>query len=185
MARSNGCRARAVALSEIARPRRARRASARLSVHRQQSRRGGAGQAPHRRRSSSAISRRRWSPPAPMARGRTRRPVRRICARRNARSSPGAMLAELILQRAQDTGLAAGSAASTANRRGRADPARRLAVRPQGNADRRRAACFRPRARRRVARGNARRAIGATQPDLARKPRRLRRGGNATRWSMR
>ncbi len=49
-----------------------------------------------------------------------------------------------------------------AKRRGRADPARRLALRPQGNAHQRRAARVRPVAARRPARRNARRPIPRT-----------------------
>ena len=92
------------------------------------------------------------------------------------------LLAELILQRA---GRPPGCCrnAAPARGRGRADPARRLALRPQGNADRRRAACVRPLARRRAARGDR---CPAIDDERSRgKARRLRRGGNGRAWSMR
>ena len=71
---------KAVALSEDCAPRGgARRRAGDLSLHRQQSRRGGAGQAPHlgrRHRPSDAAARRT---PARMARRRDRSAARRIC----------------------------------------------------------------------------------------------------------
>ncbi len=86
---------------------RARPPAGHLSLHRQQSRRGRAGQAPARRRHASAISRRRWSKPASTARRRrsrrcsTNTPSPQSLDPRRAR-----LLAQAILDSASETGLA-------------------------------------------------------------------------------
>ncbi len=60
-------------------------------------------------------------------------------------------LADLVLERARETGPRRGGGAFRRERsRGRADPARRLPLRPQGHAHRRRPACVRPAARARL-----------------------------------
>ncbi len=125
----------------------ARRRAGDLSLHRQQPRRGRPGQAPHRGRhgrAPDAAARRRRD-----ARrcGRARSAVRRICrgagprpapraAARRRDPRPGARRPASLA----DCGIAAGDA----QRRGPGAP-RRLALRPQGGAHRRRPACVRGR----------------------------------------
>ena len=182
-ARWNGCPARP---SRCRKPARRRRVlgpvPVDLSLHRQQSRRGGAGQAPARRRhhrpSDAAAHRGR---PARRG-GRARGADRRICRRRR-RSIRGRArrLAEAIVDRARGDRPCAETPASATPRipSRRARQARRLALRPQGDAHRRRPARLRPRrsgvrARRRTVAALAQ-ASGERAGAVAAPVRRLRR----------
>ena len=143
MARWNGCRARRSRCRAACAPRAVLgRAAGDLSVHRQQSRRGGAGQAPHRRRdhrppdAAADLSARAWRDGRD--RGADGRIRRGACARPAPRPPPRRARAGA---RPRNRPRRGGGAArrSTPTRR---CAARRLAVRPQGHADRRRPAVY-------------------------------------------
>ena len=171
---------KAVALSESLRARgRARPDAGRLPVHRQQSGRGGAGQAPHRRGddrpSDAAADRRRIAWRGARARGAVRRIRRGAGARsaprpRHRGAHPGARARERIARGMRRRRQAA---------RGGARRPRRLALRPQGHA-RSATACMCSAARRRARKASPPGSISTRrrERDVERAHRRLRRRPN-------
>ena len=159
---------KAVALTESCAPEVLRRPDARrLSVHRQQSRRGGAGQAPHRRGDrrppDPAADRRRLAWGGAGARGA----VRRIRRGAGARSAPRARHRRADPRTRARHGPHRGMRRRGEGAGGGARRARRLALRPQGHARRRRPACVRPLAGKRRTASPRRRLTRRTAETLA------------------
>ena len=138
-----------------------------LPVHRQQSGRSRASQAPHRARSPSVICRRRWRPSALSGEARElERLVDEYAQADGLDRKRRERLARLIIETAQRSGLAreAGVAARPRPRRSAA-PDRRLAVRPQGSRDQGWPACIRPS---QSSKSTARRGLGSERRGRAR-----------------